>query len=63
MHSIRAVPRISRCTHFVRRPPHGGRRMECTNRELRGAAAVECIPERIYEQLSHESCSEMRREA
>eukprot|EP00974_Lingulodinium_polyedra_P130117 11212605-Lingulodinium_polyedra.AAC.1 len=27
---------------------------------MRGAAAFECISEHISEQLSHESCSEMR---
>eukprot|EP00974_Lingulodinium_polyedra_P084543 8184023-Lingulodinium_polyedra.AAC.1 len=32
--------------------------MECVNRETRCAAATECIPERISEQFSRESCSE-----
>eukprot|EP00974_Lingulodinium_polyedra_P098063 9506050-Lingulodinium_polyedra.AAC.1 len=46
----------------MRRPPRGGRRTECVNREMRGAAAVECVSERVPEQFSRESYSEVRSE-
>eukprot|EP00974_Lingulodinium_polyedra_P044713 4288035-Lingulodinium_polyedra.AAC.1 len=46
----------------MRRSPHGARRMECADRDMRGAAAVECISERNSEQFSRESCSAMRSE-
>eukprot|EP00974_Lingulodinium_polyedra_P083219 8057634-Lingulodinium_polyedra.AAC.1 len=36
--------------------------MECASREMRGAAAAECVPERIYAQFSHKRCPEMRSE-
>eukprot|EP00974_Lingulodinium_polyedra_P122346 11182486-Lingulodinium_polyedra.AAC.1 len=39
MHSVVAVPRSSRCAHSMRRPPRGGRRTECANRETVCAAA------------------------
>eukprot|EP00974_Lingulodinium_polyedra_P085175 8245753-Lingulodinium_polyedra.AAC.1 len=42
MRSMVAAPRISRCTRFVRRPPCGGRRMECARREMCGIAAAPC---------------------
>eukprot|EP00974_Lingulodinium_polyedra_P020158 1948069-Lingulodinium_polyedra.AAC.1 len=32
----------SQFMHSSRRPPHGGLRMECVNRQMRGAAAMEC---------------------
>eukprot|EP00974_Lingulodinium_polyedra_P037293 3578071-Lingulodinium_polyedra.AAC.1 len=35
----------------MRRPPHGGRRMERALFEMRGAVAIECVSERISEQL------------
>eukprot|EP00974_Lingulodinium_polyedra_P010606 1021787-Lingulodinium_polyedra.AAC.1 len=44
----------------MRRPPHGGRRVECVRCEMCGAAAVECVFKRMSEQLACESCSEMR---
>eukprot|EP00974_Lingulodinium_polyedra_P100558 9741825-Lingulodinium_polyedra.AAC.1 len=44
----------------IRRPPYGGWRVERVNCEMLGAAAAECVSERISEQLSRESCSEMR---
>eukprot|EP00974_Lingulodinium_polyedra_P099874 9675358-Lingulodinium_polyedra.AAC.1 len=46
----------------MRRPPRGGRRMGRAHREMRGAAAVECVPERIPDQFLRESCSETRSE-
>eukprot|EP00974_Lingulodinium_polyedra_P037726 3618992-Lingulodinium_polyedra.AAC.1 len=57
-YSTIAVPRVSRCAHFMRRPPCGGRRVECVSREKRGVAPMECSSERVSEQLSRESCSE-----
>eukprot|EP00974_Lingulodinium_polyedra_P104146 10079686-Lingulodinium_polyedra.AAC.1 len=59
IHAIVAALRISRYTHSMRRPPRGGRCMECANCELRGAAAVSCISDCISEQFSRESCSDM----
>eukprot|EP00974_Lingulodinium_polyedra_P059542 5735565-Lingulodinium_polyedra.AAC.1 len=41
-------------------PPRGGRRMECVEREMRRAAAMECSCDRMSEQFSRESCSEIR---
>eukprot|EP00974_Lingulodinium_polyedra_P106815 10340414-Lingulodinium_polyedra.AAC.1 len=49
MNSIVAISRVSRCTHSMRRPLRGGRRVECANGEMRGAAAVKCVSERIAE--------------
>eukprot|EP00974_Lingulodinium_polyedra_P107579 10412017-Lingulodinium_polyedra.AAC.1 len=46
----------------MRRPPHGGRRVECANRERRSAAAMACVSERISAQLSRESRSAIRSE-
>eukprot|EP00974_Lingulodinium_polyedra_P128967 11208232-Lingulodinium_polyedra.AAC.1 len=47
----------------MRRPPCGGRRMECVHREMRDAATTaECVSERMSEQLSRENCSDMRSE-
>eukprot|EP00974_Lingulodinium_polyedra_P103333 10005312-Lingulodinium_polyedra.AAC.1 len=51
MHCIAAVARVSRCPHFMRRPPRG-RRVKCANREMRGAAAMECVSECMSDQLS-----------
>eukprot|EP00974_Lingulodinium_polyedra_P068353 6618984-Lingulodinium_polyedra.AAC.1 len=34
--------------------------MECTNCEMRGAAAMECVSKRMSEQLLRENCSETR---
>eukprot|EP00974_Lingulodinium_polyedra_P123621 11187478-Lingulodinium_polyedra.AAC.1 len=44
----------------MRRPPHGGRRVECANCEMRSAVAMECISERVSEQFSCERRSEIR---
>eukprot|EP00974_Lingulodinium_polyedra_P041566 3991802-Lingulodinium_polyedra.AAC.1 len=46
----------------MRRPPRGGRRMERVHRKTRGATAMECVSERIPEQLSRENCPEIRSE-
>eukprot|EP00974_Lingulodinium_polyedra_P016126 1563983-Lingulodinium_polyedra.AAC.1 len=48
---------MSRAMH---RPSYGGRRMVCAQRDTRGAAAVARVSERIPEQCSRASCSEMR---
>eukprot|EP00974_Lingulodinium_polyedra_P100815 9766522-Lingulodinium_polyedra.AAC.1 len=42
----------------MRRPPHGGRRVECANREMSGAAAMECVSDRISEQFSPRAVQE-----
>eukprot|EP00974_Lingulodinium_polyedra_P033489 3220200-Lingulodinium_polyedra.AAC.1 len=60
MHAIVTEPRASQSTHSVRRPPYGGRRVECANCEMCGVAVVECVSERSSEQLSRERCSDMR---
>eukprot|EP00974_Lingulodinium_polyedra_P013133 1274319-Lingulodinium_polyedra.AAC.1 len=56
-HFIAAAPRISQNARSMRRPPHGGRRMERAFREMCGAAAMECVSERISERLSQRSSS------
>eukprot|EP00974_Lingulodinium_polyedra_P028065 2710805-Lingulodinium_polyedra.AAC.1 len=58
-HFVAAAPRMSRFAHSMRQPPCGGRRMECVHSEMRGVATMESISERMPEQLSRESCSEM----
>eukprot|EP00974_Lingulodinium_polyedra_P053456 5135492-Lingulodinium_polyedra.AAC.1 len=42
----------------MRRPPYGGRLMECAMCEMRGAATVERASERASEQDSRDACSE-----
>eukprot|EP00974_Lingulodinium_polyedra_P016420 1590342-Lingulodinium_polyedra.AAC.1 len=44
----------------MRRPPHGGRRVERARCETCGAAAIKCVSEHVSEQLACESRSEMR---
>eukprot|EP00974_Lingulodinium_polyedra_P112786 10915039-Lingulodinium_polyedra.AAC.1 len=46
----------------MRRPPCGGQRMECPHCEMRGAATIECMAERMSAQLARDSCSEIRSE-
>eukprot|EP00974_Lingulodinium_polyedra_P113226 10960110-Lingulodinium_polyedra.AAC.1 len=63
-----AMPRIfaicalrastTQCARPMRRPPCGGRRVECARCEMCGAAAMECMSERIFEQFARECCSE-----
>eukprot|EP00974_Lingulodinium_polyedra_P127156 11201121-Lingulodinium_polyedra.AAC.1 len=60
MHSVVAMPRISQFARSMRRPPCGGRRVECARCEMSGVAATECISKRVSEQFARASCSEMR---
>eukprot|EP00974_Lingulodinium_polyedra_P081650 7906241-Lingulodinium_polyedra.AAC.1 len=62
VHSVAAIPRISQLAHSTRRPPCGGQRMDRAHCEMRGAATIECMAERISEQLARESCSDTRSE-
>eukprot|EP00974_Lingulodinium_polyedra_P007270 690668-Lingulodinium_polyedra.AAC.1 len=59
MHSVAAARRVARFARSMHRPPRGGRRVECVSNETRCVAATKCIAERISEQISCESCSEM----
>eukprot|EP00974_Lingulodinium_polyedra_P122994 11185017-Lingulodinium_polyedra.AAC.1 len=46
----------------MRRPAYGGRRLKCAKCEMRCAAAAGCVSVRMSEQVSRESCTEMRSE-
>eukprot|EP00974_Lingulodinium_polyedra_P065467 6329647-Lingulodinium_polyedra.AAC.1 len=60
MHSVVAMPHISHFVPSMRRPPRGGRRMECAHFEMCGAAATECVSDRVFAQFARDSCSNMR---
>eukprot|EP00974_Lingulodinium_polyedra_P057063 5489993-Lingulodinium_polyedra.AAC.1 len=57
-HPVAAAMRVPQFAHSTRQPPCGGRRMERVHREMRGAATVTYVSERIAEQLSRENSSE-----
>eukprot|EP00974_Lingulodinium_polyedra_P093962 9104568-Lingulodinium_polyedra.AAC.1 len=47
-----AMPHRHQFAHLTRRPPYGGRRVNCAKWRLRGTATMECVSDCISEQAT-----------